>query len=97
MPERKLTAAEWEAIVVDVLAAQPELAAATVRAMQAGILAALDRREEQLVDVSFGLMEALNTKPGHKRRDHERIVKAIEASSLHATAWSAEAIKKEQA
>jgi hypothetical protein len=87
---------EWAALVVEVLADHPEYAAVTVQAMQAGILAAVDRRGERLVDVSMGLVEALNTKPGHGKRDHDRIIKAIEASNVHPTAWSAEAIAKEQ-
>ena len=92
----KITRDEWATLVAEVIREQPEYAAATVQAMQAGILAALDRKAGRLVDVSLGLVEALNTKPGHVRRNHASIIRAIEASTVHPSAWSAEAIAKEK-
>jgi hypothetical protein len=92
----KLDPEEWKSIVAEVLTAQPELAAATVQAMQAGILAALNRRSDRLADVSLGLAEAIRTKPGQAGRNRALIVRAIEASTVHPTKWSEAAISKEQ-
>ncbi len=97
MATRKLTPEEWAEIVSGVLAAQPELAAATVTAMQAGILEAQERQLDRIADVSMGLHQALTTKPGHVKRRHEVIVRAIEASTLCGSKWATEAIVKEQA
>lgn len=92
---RKFTPEEWAEIISDVLAAQPELAAVTVTAMQDGILRAQDRLRERISEVSMGLVEALNTKPGYVRRNHDVIVAAIEASTVHPSPWSKDAIAKE--
>lgn len=87
---------EWAATVAYVLKEHPEYVSATVRAIQAGILAALDRKADRLATVSMGLVEALRTKPGQVRRNREQIVKAIEASTVFPSVWSTEAIEKEQ-
>ena len=97
MPDvEKLTPEEWAAIVGGTLARQPELAAVTVQAMQAGILAANDRLRDRVADVSMGLVEALNTKPGQVKRRSEVIVRAIEASTVRGSKWSSEMIAKER-
>lgn len=93
----KLTPEEWSSIVSGVLAAQPELAAATVNAMQAGILAAQERQLDRIAELSMGLVEALDTKPGHVKRRHYLIVRAIRASTAHPTPWSEKAIAREEA
>lgn len=95
-PER-ITPEEWFAAVREVLAQQPELAAVTVQAMQEGILAANDRLRARIADVSMGLAEAMRTKLPHRRRNHDLIVKAIKASTVHPSIWSKEAIRKERA
>lgn len=97
MAERKFTPEQWAEIVSGVLANQPELAAITVTAMQAGILEANERLRDRIADVSMGLHQALNTKPGHVKRRHDLIVRAIEASNLRGSKWANEAIAKEQA
>lgn len=97
MPERKFTPEQWAQIVSGVLAEQPELAAVTVTAMQAGILEANERLRDRVADVSMGLHEAMSTKPGHVKRKHDVIVRAIEASNLRGSKWANEAIAKEQA
>lgn len=97
MTAHEITAEEWAAIVAHVLKEHPEFAAVTVQAMQAGIMAAVDRRAERLVRTSLALVEALNTKPHHVKRDHARIIDGIKASTYHPTAWSQAAIIKEQA
>lgn len=94
--ERKLTPEEWGIRVMDVLARQPELATVTVHAMQAGIMEALDRRSERIAEVSAGLVEALNTKPHHVKRNHDVIVRAIRACVYHGSKWAKEMIAKEQ-
>lgn len=91
-----LSERDWSALVAEVLAVHPEFADVTVRALQEGILAAMGRRSDRLVDVSMGLVEALRTKPHHVNRDHDQIIRAIEASTVHPSKWSAEAIAKEQ-
>lgn len=91
---KQFTPEEWAAAVGDVLAQQPELAAVTVQAMQAGILAANDRLRDRVSDVSMGLVEALRTKPGHVKRRHDVIVRAIEASVVYGSTWSDEMIAK---
>lgn len=98
MPDaaKKLSPEEWFAIVGETLARQPELAAATVEAMQAGILAANDRLRERVADVSMGLVEALNTRPGHVKRRRDVIVRAIKASTVCGSAWSEKMIAKER-
>lgn len=85
----------WARMVTAVLASQPRLAAVTVEALQAGILASNERLLDRIEAVSMGLYEALNTKRGQARRDGGRIVKGIEASALQGTPWSAEMIEKE--
>jgi hypothetical protein len=92
----KFTPEQWAAVVSDVLAQQPELAAVTVQAMQAGILEARERLADRVADVSMGLVEALRTKPGHVKRRHDVIVRAIEASTVRGSTWSAEMIAREQ-
>jgi hypothetical protein len=94
---KKLTPEQWADVVSDVLANQPELAAVTVQAMQAGILAANDRLRDRVADVSMGLVEALNTKPGHARRRGNVIARAIEVSTVCGSKWADEMIEKERA
>jgi hypothetical protein len=91
-----ITREQWADMVADVLSAHPEFAAVTVQAMQEGILAAVARESDRRALVSMGLVEALNTKPRHVKRNHDRIITAIEASTFHPTTWSAAAIEKEQ-
>jgi hypothetical protein len=86
----------WKALVTEVLTAHPEFAATTVEAMQRGLLAAIDHQRDRVVTVSMGLVEALNTQPHHVKRDHARIIAAIEASTYYTSKWSTEAIAKEQ-
>lgn len=86
---------EWAATVEEVLGEHPEYAAITVAALQQGLLKALDRKSERLATVSLGLHEALRTKPGHVGRNHDRIVQAIEASTVFPSVWSDRAIAKE--
>lgn len=92
----KLTPEQWAAIVRDVLALQPELAAITVQAMQEGILEAQDRLRERIADVSMGLVEALNTKRGQVKRRSSLIIKAIMASTVYGSKWATETIAKEE-
>lgn len=92
----KITPEQWGAMVSEVLAAQPELAAVTVQAMQEGILQAQDRLRDRVARVSMGLVEALNTKRGQVRRNSHLIVRAIEASTVYGSKWSQEMIAKEQ-
>jgi hypothetical protein len=92
---KKITREEWADAVAGVIAAQPELASVTVDAMQAGILEAQERQLDRIADISMGLVEALNTKPGQVKRRHDVIVRAIEASNHHPTKWSAEMIVRE--
>lgn len=93
---KQFTREDWALFVTSVISEQPELVSTTVAALQAGILSAQDRQLDRISDLSMGLHEALSTKPGHVRRQHDVIVKAIEASNIHPTAWSEAAIAKEQ-
>jgi hypothetical protein len=93
---QKIDAGRWASIVSDVLARQPELAAVTVQAMQAGIIEANERLADRVADVSMGLVQALSTKPGHVKRRSDMIVRAIEASTVRGSKWAAGAIAKEQ-
>ena len=95
MSDRKLTVEEWAATVASVLAEHPEWMAATVNAVQKGVLVAQERLKERIAEVSLGLYEALNTKPHYVRRRHEFIIGGIKAGNLHPTPWSKEAIEKE--
>ena len=95
--DEEIARAKWMRTVVDVLADHPGWAASTVQAMQAGIMEALDREWARRETVSWGLMEALNTKPGQLKRDHERIIAGIEASNFCDTPWSKKMIAREQA
>jgi hypothetical protein len=97
MPEKKLTRDQWAATVADVIAEHPEWMAATVNAVQAGILEAQERQLGRIADVSMGLVEALNTKPGHVKRNHAAIVRAVEASNVHGSKWAEAMISKESA
>jgi hypothetical protein len=92
---KKINEDEWAEIIHDRLAAQPELAAVTVQAMQEGILTANDRLRERVAEVSMGLVEAIRTKPGQVRRKRDVIVRAIMASTVYGSKWSDEAIAKE--
>lgn len=91
-----VTSDQWFDIVAETLTEHPEFASATVQAMQDGLLRALDRKSERLAVVSLALVEALNTKPEHVKRDHDRIVAGITASNYHPTKWSAEMIARER-
>lgn len=95
MTAREMTKDEWAAAVYAALAAHPDWAAATVEAMQAGILEAIDRQKDRTLKVSLGLVEALNSQPGAKKRDGQRIIDAIEVSQFHPTPWSAKMIERE--
>lgn len=95
MTAHEITAEEWATLVAEILAQHPEFAAVTVQAMQAGIMAAVDRKAERLARTSLALVEALDTKPHHVKRDHARIIEGIKASTYHPTAWSQAAIIKE--
>lgn len=86
----------WAGIVAGVLADQPELASATVRGMQAGLFAALDRQKDRALTLSLGLHEALRTERRAKTRRGDVIIAAIEASNLYGSPWATEAIAREQ-
>lgn len=94
--EPVFTEHEWDHLVSSVLADQPELAAVTVTAMQAGILIAVDRQRKRALTLSLGLHEALRTERRAKTRKHDVIIEAVEVSNLHPTKWSKEAIERER-
>jgi hypothetical protein len=71
---KKITEAEWAEIVHDRLAAQPELAAVTVAAMQEGILTANNRLRERVAELSMILLASTRPKPGQVRRKRDVIV-----------------------
>lgn len=91
-----LTPEQWASTVEAVLAAHPDWTAVTVRALQSGLMEALDHQQERISSLSLGLVEAINTRPGAKRRVPDRIVKAVRASNYHPTEWSADVIAKEE-
>jgi len=93
--DRKLTVEEWAATVAFVLAEHPEWMAATVNAVQKGVLVAQERQLDRISDLSLGLHEALRTERRAKTRRRDVIVKGIKASNIHPTVWSKEAIEKE--
>lgn len=95
MTAREMTTQEWAAIVHSTLAAHPDWVGVTVEAMQAGVVEAIDRQKDRVMTLSTGLMEALNSRPGAKTRDRQRIVDAIEVSQFHPTQWSAKMIERE--
>lgn len=97
MINKEIDKARWSARVVAVLAEHPGWAAATVQAVQAGVIEALDRQRARTEAVSMGLVEALNTKPGHVKRDHEVIIAAIEASIHNGSPWAKKMIERERA
>ena len=92
-----ITKEQWQELVYEVLADHPDWAASTVDAMQGGLLQALERKQDRISDLSYGLYEALNTRRGSLRRDGQRIIAAINASQFANTKWSAETIAKEEA
>lgn len=94
--ENEIKKERWAAQVESMLADHPDFAAVTVQAMQQGLLAAIERVKERNVTVSWGLMEATQTKPGHKRRDHGRIIEAVEASNFSGSRWATETIENER-
>jgi len=91
----KLSPERWAATVTFVLANQPELAGVTVQAMQEGILIANDRLRDRVAAVSMGLVEAMNTRPTHKKRRHDVIIRAIKASVVFGSKWSDDMIARE--
>lgn len=97
MIEDEIERARWMATVVETLAEHPDWAATTVQAMQAGLLEALDRELTKRETVSWGLKEALDTRPGAVKRDHGLVIAAIEASTFRGTAWAKKMTEKEQA
>jgi len=95
MSNHELTAQEWASVVYSTLAAHPDWVEITVTAIQQGVVEAIDRQKERTMKVGLGLMEALNSQPGAKRRDGQRIIEAIEVSQFHPTPWSAKMIDRE--
>ena len=91
-----LSREEWVGVVASTLARHPDWAGVTVEAMQAGLTEAIDRQKDRVSDLSLGLVEALSTRPGSKRRNSDRIVQAIRVSNFYNTKWSAETIAKEE-
>jgi len=86
---------EWAGVVVATLAAHPDWVAVTVEAMQAGVVEATDRQKDRALTLSTGLMKALNTRPGAKKRDRQRIIDAVQVSRSHPTPWSKKIIERE--
>jgi hypothetical protein len=93
---KQFTREDWALFVTSVISEQPELVSTTVAAMQEGVLANRERQLDRIGDLSMGLHEALRTERRAKTRKHGVIIQAIEASNIHPTAWSKEAIAKEQ-
>lgn len=92
---KEFTREQWADAVAEVISLHPEWVAATVNAVQAGILEANERLRDRVADVSMGLHQALITKPGHVKRRHDVIVRAIEASTLCGSKWADETIARE--
>jgi len=86
----------WRALVTEVLTENPDFAADTVNAVQAGVTRAIERERERCETLSFGLRAALLTERRAKTRDHDVIIEAIRASQLHHTPWSERAIERER-
>lgn len=97
-PEQRheMTESEWSGIVYSVLADHPEWTAATVNAVQGGVVQAIERQKDRVSVLSWGLHQALSTTRKAKRRQRQKIVDAIEMSNLHPTVWSKAMIQKEQ-
>lgn len=94
---KRYTPGEWGAYVAEVIAAQPELVAVTVGAIQEGILRDRERQLDRISTISTGLVQALSTRPHHVKRQHDLVIAAIEASNYHPSKWSEQMIAKEQA
>lgn len=86
---------EWASVVAATLADHPDWVDTTVQAMQAGMVEAIERQRDRVTVLSWGLYQALSTTRKAQRRDRQKIVQAIETSTLHPTVWSAAMIKKE--
>ena len=91
----RLTPEGWAALVVTVLAEHPDWVALTVNATQEGVVEAIERQKDRALTLSTGLMEALNTRPGAKRRVSQRIIDAVQVSHFHPTPWSKKMIERE--
>lgn len=91
---KKYTPAEWAEIVSDVIAAQPELVAVTVGAVQEVILRDRERQLDRISTISTGLVQALSTQPHHVKRQHDLVIAAIKDSNYHPSKWSAEMIAR---
>ena len=91
----RLTPQGWAALVVAVLTEHPDWMDVTVNAMQEGLMGAIERQKDRSLTLSTGLMEALNTRPGAKRRMSQRIIDAIQVSHYHPTPWSRRMIERE--
>lgn len=94
--KRELTQGEWASVVYSVLADHPDWVATTVNALQEGVVQAIERQKDRALVLSLGLMEAVGNPLRGKRRNHDRIIDAIEASQLHPTKWSEAAIEREK-
>lgn len=86
---------EWASAVYAALAAHPDWAQVTVGAMQQGLLEALDRQKDRVSTLSWGLHQALSSTRKAKRRQRQKIIDAIEVSTLHPTVWSKAMIERE--
>lgn len=94
--EDEITRQRWAAQVTATIADHPDWVSTTIGAVQSGMHEALERKQERIHRLSMGLWQALSTSVRAKRREHETIIEAIEATNLHPTKWSAEAIAREE-
>lgn len=95
MSDREITEQEWASTVYAVLAAHPGWVASTVNAIQQGVVEAIEHQQDRSHTLSIGLMEALNTRPGAKRRVRQRIIDAVKVSHFHPTPWSSRILERE--
>lgn len=95
MSDEETTRGRWAQTVARTLAEHPEWVGDTIKAITAGITASNERLLDRVSDVSQGLLEALITRPGTKRRRGAVIVKAIESSQYAGTAWAQKMIERE--
>jgi hypothetical protein len=86
----------WRGLVTEVLAENPDFAADTVNAVQAGVMRAIERSQERCETVSMGLWAALLTERRAKTRRHNLIIDGIRATLMHPTPWSKHAIEREE-
>ena len=91
-----MTEQEWASIVYKVLADHPDWVATTVNAVQEGVVQAIERQKDRTYTLSLGLIEAVGSPLRAKKRNHDRVIAAIEVSQFHPTKWSEAAIEREK-